>query len=205
MMHKRIAATAILIFTFGIVSTSHAQVEKTLGVRGGVSVATASIDDVEGTFDTSNRTGFAGTVFFNAGKGIFSTQFELSYIQKGVEESGTSSRIEISYLEPALLVKAGLPLGIARAGIFGGIGADFEMDCKIVDGSESVSCSDGEIATNSPDWNALFGLDLAVYLGGISLWGDGRYAVGLSEISDVSDFSYKNRSWILSAGIGFAL
>jgi len=205
MFRNRIVTTAFIIFTLGIVSTSHAQVQKTLGVRGGVSVATASVDDVEGTFDSSNRTGFAGTVFFNAGKGIFSTQLELNYIQKGVEDSRTSSKTELSYLEPALLVKAGLPLGIARAGVFGGIGADFELDCKIVDGSDSASCSDLGVDTNSPDWNALFGLDLAVYLGGISLWGDGRYAVGLSEISNVSDFSYKNRSWIFSAGVGFAL
>jgi len=205
MIRNRIVAAAFLISTVGIVSTAHAQVQKTLGVRGGVSVATASVDDVEGTFDTSNRTGFAGTVFFNAGMGIFSLQPELTYIQKGVEDSFSSTKIELAYLEPALLLKAGLPLGIARAGIFGGIGADFEMECNLVNGSESVSCSDAEVNTKSPDWNALFGLDLAVYLGGISLWGDGRYAVGLSDVSDVSDFSYKNRSWIFSAGIGFAL
>ncbi len=102
-------------------------------------------------------------------------------------------------------MKAGLPLGIARAGIFGGIGADFALACNIVADSSSESCSDQGVDTKSPDWNALFGLDLAVYLGGISLWGDGRYAVGLTDIADIDDVSYKNRSWIFSAGIGFAL
>ncbi len=205
MIHHRLIAAAVIISTFSMVSTSHAQVQKTLGLRGGVSVASANIDDIDGTFDQSNRTGFAGTLFFNAGKGIFSLQPELSYIQKGAAESGTSNQTELTYLETALLLKAGLPLGIARAGIFGGIGADFELDCKISDDSQSESCSDLGLDTKSPDWNALFGLDLAVYLGSISLWGDGRYAVGLSDIADIDDVSYKNRSWIFSAGVGFAL
>jgi len=190
MTHHRLIAAAVIISTFSMVSTSHAQVQKTLGIRGGVSVASADIEDIDGTFDQDNRTGFAGTLFFNAGKGIL---------------SGESNQTELTYLEAALLLKAGLPLGIARAGIFGGIGADFEMDCKVVEGSQSESCSDLGLDTKSPDWNALFGIDLAVYLGGISLWGDGRYAVGLSDIADIEDVSYKNRAWIFSAGVGFAL
>jgi hypothetical protein len=205
MTHHRLIAAAVIISTFSMVSTSHAQVQKTLGIRGGVSVASADIEDIDGTFDQDNRTGFAGTLFFNAGKGIFSLQPEVSYIQKGAAESGESNQTELTYLEAALLLKAGLPLGIARAGIFGGIGADFEMDCKVVEGSQSESCSDLGLDTKSPDWNALFGIDLAVYLGGISLWGDGRYAVGLSDIADIEDVSYKNRAWIFSAGVGFAL
>jgi hypothetical protein len=205
MLHRNLVVTGVLIASLGLFSTAQAQVPKVLGVRGGVSVASASIDDVSGTFDQSNRTGFAGTLFFNTGKGVFSLQPELSYIQKGVEESGTSNSTELSYLELALLLKAGLPLGIARAGVFGGIGADFEMDCKIAEGSQSESCSDAGLETNSPDWNGLFGIDVAVYLGSISLWGDGRYAVGLSNISDLESISYKNRSWIFSAGIGFEL
>jgi len=169
MTHHRLIAAAVIISTFSMVSTSHAQVQKTLGIRGGVSVASANIEDIDGTFDQDSRTGFAGTLFFNAGKGIFSLQPELSYIQKGAAESGESNQTELTYLEAALLLKAGLPLGIAR------------------------------------DWNALFGIDVAVYLGGISLWGDGRYAVGLSDIADIEDVSYKNRAWIFSAGVGFAL
>jgi hypothetical protein len=204
MRYYRSIASAFFLSLLVSASVAHAQVPKVLGIRGGVSVASASIDDVGGTFDQSNRTGFAGTVFFNTGKGIFSLQPELSYIQKGVSESGTSSQTELSYLELAALLKAGLPLGIARIGVFAGIGADFELDCKISEGSDSGSCSDlGD--TKSPDWNGIFGLDLAVYLGNISLWGDGRYALGLSDITDLESVSYKNRAWIFSAGVGFAL
>lgn len=205
MRHHRSITSALFLSLLIGASVAQAQVPKVLGIRGGVSVASASIDDIGETFDQSNRTGFAGTVFFNTGKGIFSLQPELSYIQKGVAESGSSNQTELSYLELAALLKAGLPLGIARIGIFAGIGADFEMDCTISDGSESTSCSDSGVDTKSPDWNGLFGLDLAVYLGGISLWGDGRYALGLSDISDLESISYKNRAWIFSAGIGFAL
>lgn len=200
MRYYRSITSAFFLSLLVGASVAHAQVPKVLGIRGGVSVASASIDDVSGTFDESNRTGFAGTVFFNTGKGIFSLQPELSYIQKG-----TSDQTELSYLELAALLKAGLPLGIARIGIFAGIGADFEMDCKVSEGSDSTSCSDTGVDTKSPDWNGIFGLDLAVYLGSISLWGDGRYALGLSDISDLESVSYKNRAWIFSAGVGFAL
>ena len=202
--HLRIAA-AVLVASLSVASTATAQVQKTLGVRGGVAVASASLEDASETLDTDNRTGFAGTLFLNAGKGRFSLQPEVSYIQKGVKDADGGGETQFTYIEAAALLKAGLPLGIARAGLFGGIGADFESDCKIVEDGVETSCDDEEIDTKSPDWNAIFGLDVAVYVGGISLWGDGRYSVGLSDISDVESISYKNRAWIFSVGLGFEL
>jgi hypothetical protein len=51
------------------------------------------------------------------------------------------------------------------------------------------------------------GADLEIALGSISLWLDGRYEIGLSDLNETVEeiSSLKNRSWLFSAGIGFFL
>ncbi len=96
------------------------------------------------------------------------------------------------------MLKLGIPLGVVKPSVFGGAGLGFNITCDV----GGQDCSDG---FKSSEWLGIAGADLAVYLGGLSLWVDGRYHVGLNDIADASDVvgDLKNRHWTLQAGIGF--
>jgi hypothetical protein len=203
---KRIVLGALLVFGLAMVSEAYAQVPLTLGARGGVSVSQASFDIGE-TFDKSNQTGISAGAFLNWDLGIFAFQPEVNYVEKGVKDGTTDEEFNFRYVEGVALLKAGLPLGIAKISALGGVSAAFEIDCKNKDSGGEVACSDIGLETKSPEWNAVFGVDVGIFLGGISLWGDARYAMGLNAINEAEDIvsDLKNRAWILTAGIGFAL
>jgi hypothetical protein len=184
-------------------SFSQAQAQKglELGFRGGISVASASVD-VSETFDKSNRTGFAGGVFLNYDASLLGFQIGAQYAQKGVdlEIDNVVNEFDLAYLEIPAVVKLGIPLGVVKPSVFGGAGLGFNTGCD----NSGEDCGD---EFKSVDWIGIAGADVAIYLGSISLWADGRYHFGLSNISDASDVvgDLKNRNWTFQAGIGFKL
>lgn len=172
-----------------------------LGFRGGVSVASASIDASQ-TFDKSNRTGFVGGAFLNVDGGLLGFQVGAQYAQKGVDLdiAGDIEEFSLKYLEIPAVVKLGVPLGVVKPSVFGGVGLGFNTGCD--QGGED--CGDNVKGT---EFAGIAGADLALYLGSISLWADGRYHFGLQNISKATDVvgDFKNRNWSLQAGIGFKI
>jgi hypothetical protein len=194
-----------LTLSFVYVGTAQAQAifDRAWGAKAGVSVADADVSNIEGTFDSSNQTGFAGGLFAHNYWGILGGQLEASYIQKGAKGGGSGSsddETKIDYLEFAALLKAGIPLGIVRPNLFGGIGFDIKLSCK----AGGIDCGD---EVKSTDWVGIIGGDVGVYFGSFMVFGDARYNIGLSDISnvDIGDFSYKNQGWTFQAGVGFEM
>lgn len=203
MTTSRALPAAVVAFAFltGAFSDAAAQKGLELGFRGGVSVASASVD-VSETFDKSNRTGFVGGVFLNYDASILGFQVGAQYSQKGVDlDIGNAvNEFSLSYLEIPAVVKLGIPLGVIKPSVFGGAGLGFKTGCD----NSGADCGDDFKGT---DFTGIAGADVAVYLGSISLWADGRYHFGLSNINDANDVmgDLKNRNWTLQAGIGFKL
>lgn len=201
MGHLTRAAVAALLGLAFIAPQASAQQGFELGVRGGVSVASASVD-VEETLSKSNRTGFAGGVFLNYDMGILGFQVGGQYTQKGVDLDFGDAVTEFSldYVEIPAVVKAGLPLGIVKPSLLGGVGLSFNTGCDA--GGED--CSD---SVKSTDVQGIAGADVAIYVGSISLWVDGRYHFGLSDVTEAADVvgDLKNRNWIFQGGIAFKL
>ena len=191
-------AVAFLAATF---SGAEAQKGWELGFRGGVSVADASVD-ISDTFDKSNRTGFVGGLFLNYDASLLGFQIGAQYAQKGVDLDieDTINEFSLSYLEIPAVVKLGIPLGVIKPSVFGGAGLGFKTGCD----NSGADCGDDLKGT---DFTGIAGADVAIYLGSISLWADGRYHFGLSNINDASDVvgDLKNRNWTLQAGLGFKL
>ena len=205
-MRKSVWLALTLSLVYVGTAQAQAMFDRSWGAKAGVSVADADVKDIDGTSSSSNKTGFAGGLFVHNYWGILGGQLEASYIQKGAKGSSSSSVAPISgetkvdYLELAALLKAGLPLGIVRPGVFGGIGFDIKLSCS--DESSAVIepfCEN----IKSTDWVGILGGDVGVYFGSFAIWGDARYNIGLSDISDISDFEYKNQGWTFQAGIGF--
>ncbi len=194
-------APAVLFLMVMSTSGLKAQNGLELGVRAGVSVAGASLD-VSETLDKSNRTGAAAGLFLNYDHGLLGFQVAGQYSQKGVDlDFGeTVSEFSFAYVEIPAVLKLGIPMGIVKPSVFGGAGIGFTANCDI----NGADCGD-EI--KSTDTFGIAGADVAIYLGSLSLWADGRYHFGLTNISDASDVvgDLKNRSWTLQAGIGVKL
>ncbi len=186
-----LAAALLLICA----SSADIQAQTIFGVRGGVSVANLDSN----TFDSSNRTGFAGGVFMDfGGSGLLGFQLGAQYNQKGAElDLGDSfQNFDLSYLEIPAALKLGIPLGPLKPSLLGGVGLGFNTSCS----PDTTECD----SVKTVEWHGLFGADVAIYLGGISLWADGRYQVGINEIFDSDSFKdLKNKGWTLQAGIGF--
>ena len=198
-MRKSLLLALTLSFVFVGTAQAQAMFDRAWGAKAGVSVAEVdgSVSDI---FSTNNQTGFAGGLFLHNYWGILGGQVEASYIQKGFKSSSTSfgeQSNKIGYLELAALLKAGLPLGIVRPGLFGGIGFDIKLSCSHADQSP-FDCDD----VKSTDWVGIFGGDVYVYFGSFSVFGDARYNIGLSEISEVFT-DLKNKGWTFLAGVGF--
>lgn len=200
-VHSLLAVLLCTMLLSGIHSQIQAQQGLVLGFRGGVSVASASADLSE-TFSTSNRTGFAGGIFFDYDGGLLGLQFGAEYAQKGVDldVAGAVSEFSLSYLEIPAVLKVGIPLGTIKPSVLAGVGLGFKTGCDV----SGTDCGDDIKGT---DFTGIAGADLAVYLGSISLWVDGRYHFGLSNINEASDIvgDLKNRNWTFQAGIGFKL
>jgi hypothetical protein len=196
-----VAALTALVLPMVAPPPAEAQEGLQLGFRGGVSVASASVH-VGQTFSKSNRTGFAAGVFLNYDASVFGFQIGGQYLQKGVDLDlgNVVNNFKLSYVEIPAVIKLGIPLGAIKPSVFGGAALGFKTGCD----SNGDNCGDEFKGT---DFLGVAGADLAIYLDSISLWLDGRYDFGLSNISKVSDVvgDLKNRNWALQAGIGFKL
>ncbi|HSG49906.1 MAG TPA: porin family protein [Longimicrobiales bacterium] len=199
-MRTRIYGTALAV-GLGLLYSTGLHAQTTFGIRGGVSVASADISDVDQTFDKSNRTGFVGGVFLDwAGSGPLGFQIGAQYSQKGVDldVENVVNELDLAYLEIPAVLKLGLPLGPIRPSVFGGAALSFNTGCD----SGGEDCGD---SVKSTDFSGIMGADVSISLGGLSLWADARYHFGLQNVSDAQDVvgDLKNRNWTLQVGLGF--
>lgn len=200
----RLVATA-LVATLIIVATTPTDLgaQATLGVRGGVSVSSASVD-LGQTFDKNNRTGFAGGAFLDlGGSRPLGLQIGVQYTQMGVDlDLGEAvDEFSLDYVVIPAVVKLGIPLGALKPSVFGGVGLGFNTGCDVA----GIDCGDD---IGSTELHGIIGADVAFYLEGVSLFFDGRYNVGLNDVIDTDSYSIdelKNRAWTLQAGLGVAL
>jgi hypothetical protein len=201
-MSYLVRSTVVALAGLALVTTqAKAQMGTELGVRGGISVAQVS-GDFSDTFDDSNRTGFAGGVFLNFDWGILGAQVAGQYTQKGAkfDLGETVEELSLDYFEIPVVIKAGIPLGIFKPSLFGGAALSFNTGCD----QAGSDCGDN---VKSTDWLGVAGADVAIYLGSISLWVDGRYNFGLSDVNDAGDVfgDLKNKNWTFQGGVAFAL
>jgi len=201
MRNLRIAGV-LLLLSLTISSTVMAQ-GRTLGARLGASVATLDTDAAS-VLDEENRTGLVAGVFYNRSLGLLGYQVEVLYTSRGAD-FGDDGSLDLTYIQIPALLKLNLPVGMLQPGVFAGVAAALKVDCQV---GESENCDDIEgIEVNDVDFNGVVGADLKYGLVGVSLWLDGRYYLGLSDIGDFEDVvgDLKNRSWEFSAGLGIPL
>ncbi len=211
---KTLRFSIALLLVAAMFTPTDTSAQTVIGVKGGIGIASLSLDpDVEG-FDS--RTTFTGGGFatFSLGETFF-LQPEVLYAPKGAKGDieGVDATFALDYIEVPLLIGAAFDLGSSsvKPRVFAGPSVAFEIGCD-VSGSEggtsvSLSCSEIDLETKSVDFGLVFGAGVAIPLGSVQLIIDGRYDLGLSDINDTEgdDSSVKNRAWQFMAGVGFPI
>ena len=189
------------------------QAQTTLGVKGGINIATVdtNVSDISDLVDS--KTGFVGGGFVTLGLGsLFALQPELLYSQKGfqVDEFGETVKFNTNYIEIPVLLKAQFKLAMLRPALYAGPVLSFETGCTVSALELSVDCDDETVGVGdrkTTEWGAVFGGNLDFILGPVILILDARYQLGLTNLADVpdSDDSVKNNLWQIMAGVGFGI
>ena len=188
------------------------QAQTTIGVKGGVNIATVdtNITDISELVDS--KTGFVGGGFVTLGLGsLCALPPELLYSQKGfqAEESGQSAQLGTNYIEIPVLLKAQFKLAMLRPAVYAGPVVSFETSCDVSISGVSVECNDDEgfVDRKKNEWGAVFGANLDFIVGPVILILDARYQLGLTNLADApdSDEEVKSRVWQIMGGVGFTL
>ncbi|HEY5491876.1 MAG TPA: outer membrane beta-barrel protein [Gemmatimonadaceae bacterium] len=168
-----------------------------IGVKGGLSFGNVSNSGaLPGS--VTQRSGFAVGVSAISG-GVVGVGIEALYAQRGVTSSVGADSRHLDYLDIPLYLRLAFPMDAVTPFAYAGPQASFELKC----GTSSGNCPD----TGRPKAIYAGVIGAGVRLGalhGLSL--EGRYIYGLTDLklNTVSTTSsYKTRSFMLLAGIGF--
>lgn len=202
-MRKFVAVFAAM-FAFGLGGVQQAEAQQNMvGVKGGFISSELSGDFA----DVESRTGFGFGAFLQVMVGPnFSIQPEALYLSKGASEEGGDGEVKANYLQVPVLVQYHLPTPGVSPRLFAGPSIAFETGCDVEEGGISTSCEDALINTKSADFGLVFGAGVDIPAGGVVVTLDGRYDMGVTNLSDEAeevDVEVKNRAWEFFAGVGF--
>lgn len=193
------------LFAFGFAGVQQAAAQQNMvGVKGGFVAAELS-GDLEDAL--SSRTGLGFGAFLQVMVGPnWSIQPEALYLAKGASEDGGDGEVKVNYLQIPVLVQYHLPTPGVSPRLFAGPSLAFELGCDIEEDGDSASCDDLGISTKSADFGVVFGAGVDIPAGGVVVTLDGRYDLGVTNISDEAEefeIDIKNRAWEFFAGVGF--
>ncbi len=214
-MKRFVLSSSLAVLLVAFVASPGLAQSLSAGVRGGVSIANVTGDDIS---DTSSKLGFVGGAFLGVDlHEYFRIQFEGQYVQKGAEEEemGVTVKTKLDYIEFMVPFTLTIPTNSAIAPrLYAGPALGIEASCSVsVEGTflgetldESADCDDDAdaAARKSTDFSVFFGggVDIAVGSGAITL--DVLYDLGLSSLDDSAfDADIKNKNLLVMAGYRF--
>ncbi len=214
-MKRFLLSSSLAVLLVAFVASPGLPQSLSAGVRGGVSIANLTGDDIS---DASSKLGFVGGAFLGVDlHEYFRIQFEGQYVQKGAEEAEGTGKVNLNYIEFMVPFTLTIPTNSAIAPrLYAGPALGIEASCSVsVEGTflgetldESADCDDDADASarKSTDFSVFFGggVDIAVGSGAITL--DVLYDLGLTNLNDTpgeEDFDIKNKNLLVMAGYRF--
>jgi hypothetical protein len=203
---------AILMVAAMLGATDARAADWTVGLKGGVSIATAGGDDAG---DAGSRTAFAGGGYaqadFNESFGI---RLEGLYFMKGVTDAvdgNADFSWHLDYVEfPVLLIGQAPVSKTASLSVFAGPSFSINTSSTTVIELGDVTTSVGiDDAINDFDVGLTFGAGANFQAGSVVIVVDGRYDLGLTSFADGlnngEELDFKNQAWAFMAGVGFPI
>ena len=206
---RRLALLLILAF-FGLTADSAQGQQLSAGVRGGLNIATASLEGDLVTGDVGTRTGFhLGLI----GKVDIATnwavQTEVYYSQKGFGAGDGDVSLSVNYIDIPIYLVFQVP-GKLSPHLYAGVYLGLESSCTLSSSTESsVKCEEATSfpSTKGADSGLSFGGGLGIDFGPGQLLLDVIYDYGLTNLAAITDpvDSVKTRTFYLSAGYLFSI
>lgn len=182
-----------------------------VGIKGGFNFSNISFKPANPDMpDFQDGRGLTGGLFFSLNLGFIGIQPEILYSRRGMMyELDTENKLEYmaDYIEGLVLLKLSiLPVGPIRPVIFGGPSYGYLLKARgrmtTPEGTEVADVAD---MFEKTEWAAVFGAGLDFKLAGILLTVDGRYHMGLTNISTEVEVgqTVKNKGFSVLVGISF--
>jgi hypothetical protein len=194
---RKILVVCLLVAGVFVSKITLAQVQFSLGIKGGVNFANINVSDPQATWD--GKTGFHGGAFALIKVTAFAVQPEVIFSQQGSKVSFNSQDINanFSYLNVPIIAKFYLPLGLnLQLGPQFGFLTSAESDFNPVTGSLQTTDLTNYYKNSDVSIGMGIGWDLPMKL---SI--DARYNLGVSEINDNASLSQtKNQVFQISLG-----
>jgi hypothetical protein len=180
------------------IAPATARAQGGLGIKGGLSYGNVSNRGVlPGSLD--GRTGFAAGLSIGTTGGLLGIGAEALYAQRGVVSANDPDSRKLDYVDVPAYVRVRIPTPGLVPYAYAGPQFSFEVKCRAGGGA----CPN----TDRPKTSYAAVIGGGVRLGAprpISL--EGRYVYGLTDLklsTVTSSESYKTRSFLILAGIGF--
>ncbi|MDR2269498.1 MAG: PorT family protein [Sphingobacterium sp.] len=189
-MKKSIAFIALIIGALGVKAQ---QIE--IIPKAGINIGSQSIKD---GINGKSKVGFQGGLGLNLATGApgFSVQPELNFVNKGASYNigSIKEKINVNYLELPVLAKYAYGPIYVNAGPSIGLRTGQDDKSKLALGN-----------LKKVDFGVQMGLGLALQAGLGKFIIDGRYNLGLSNISEIKGQNIKNRGMQFSLGYAIPL
>jgi hypothetical protein len=197
-MKKFLAITA-LVFGLGVQAQQTKETKKESGIelipKAGINIANQSIKNVNGE---KSKVSFQAGLGVNIQTGIknFSIQPEVNFISKGTKfkNSFGNETYNFNYIEVPVLAKYSFGPVYVNAGPSIGF---------LMGKSDKIKAAYGK--TKTIDFGVQMGAGIAIPAGPGKMIIDGRYNLGLSNISDEKGVDVKNRGFAVSLGYAIPL
>jgi hypothetical protein len=202
----------VLAVSLLLIGSSISQVKISGGILGGLNLANLTVDPEPTGISLDNLTGFGvGGVFNIEFAGGFCIQAEPMYLQGGaqttISEQGISVdlKIKVDYISIPVLFTYVFQTGENRIQpyIFAGPGLGFLMSANASGEAGGITADlDIKDSLKTIDFNALFGAGVNIPVGVNTIFVEGRYSLGLTNINN-SDFLSAGAVTIKTKGIQF--
>ncbi|WP_020602475.1 porin family protein [Spirosoma spitsbergense] len=190
----------VLLLT-GLVGSTWGQIS--LVPKAGINLARIAFDQADNN-DTRTRGVFVGGIGVLIGSpfSVFSLQPEVLFTQKGYQRAA-NNRMTVNYIE--IPVMGRLSVGSKQTRVYLGAGPSYGYAIggknRGADGKDvKLTFGDGKNEVKRSDWRLQFGLGLNQKLGYGSLQVEGRYGLGLSNIS-----TSESHNRVISFTVGYAI
>ncbi len=197
---KKLLLVCLILIGVDFAHTASAQVQFSLGIKGGVNFANLNVQNAQATWD--GRTGFHGGAFALFKLTAFAIQPELIFSQQGSTVNFQSQDIKanFSYLNVPIIAKFYLPLGLnLQLGPQFGFLTTADSDFNPVSGTQTSTDLTDYYRNSDVSLGMGIGWDLP-----LKITIDARYNLGLTDIDDNASLS-QTRNQVFQISVGYKL